>query len=155
MNWSELEQLLPNGFHDARLDGISINYRARTAIFELELWAVTEWPENRPAEVPNLYRRGKLTFLGLLACTLDVPNGEYQVPDACELWVNAAPVDSAVVEHSSWPKEPLPEGAFRGVFYFLNDAASFVHVAAQDLDFEWLSASRLLDEAEAEPSAAN
>ncbi len=155
MNWDELEQLLPNGFHDARLDEISINYRARTAVFELELWAVTERPEHRPAEVPNLYRRGKVTFLGLLACTMDVPNGEYQVPDACELWVDVAPMSYAISEFPSWPKEPLPEGAFSRAFYFLNDAASYVHIAAQDIDFEWLSATRLLCEAGAEQLPAS
>ena len=150
MTWTELEQLLPNGFHDARLDEIGIDYRAKTAVFELEFWAVTEWPESNPAEVPELYRRGRVTFSGLLACTLDVPNGEYQVPDASELWIDLVPRDVAVSEPLSWPEEPLPEGVFSRAFCFLNDAASFVHIAAQGIDFEWLSATRLLYEAEAE-----
>ena len=126
MNWAELEQLLPNGFHDARLDGIAIDYRRRTAVFVLELWAVEEWPEQLPAVVPELYRRGRLTFTGLLACTVDVPNGEYQVPDACELWIDVATITEILPEHSSWPNEPLPEGAFVRSFYFMNDAASFI-----------------------------
>jgi hypothetical protein len=42
MTWAELERLLPNGFHDARLDGIAIDYRRRTATFVLELWTVEE-----------------------------------------------------------------------------------------------------------------
>ena len=155
MTWADLEQRLPNGFHDARLDEISINYRDRTAVFELEFWAVVDWPKNSPAEVPELYRRGRLTFSGLLACTMDVPNGEYQVPDACELWIDVAPADHTVLEHPSWPKESLPEGAFKRGFYFLNDSASFVHVAAQDIGFEWLSPVRLLYEAEAEPPSAS
>jgi len=53
-------------------------------------------------------------------------------------------------EHSSWPNEPLPEGAFVRSFYFMNDAASFIHVAAQDVDFEWLTETRLLYEVAAE-----
>lgn len=149
MTWTELEQLLPNGFHDARLDEIQIDYRRRIGVFEMELWAVTVWPENTSAIIPELYRRGKLTFTGLLACTVDVPNGEYQSPESCELWVNVWPVEPPCPVPLSWPGEPLPEGAFRRTFYFQNDAASFVHVAAQDVDFEWLTDVRLLEAAKA------
>ena len=144
MTWEEVEELLPNGFHDARLNAIAIDYRSRKAMFELELWAVEEWPEKTPAVVPELYRRGRLTFSNLLACAIDVPNGEYQEPDSCALWINLAPTQAKLPEHSSWPQEALPEGAFVRSFYFLNDAASFVHVAAQDVHFEWLSETRLL-----------
>ncbi len=151
MTWAELERLLPNGFHDARLDGIAIDYRRRTATFVLELWTVEEWPEPPDANIPNLYRRGRLTLSGLLACAVDVPNGEYQVPDACALWIDVAPVKQDAPEqllwpNPSWPDEPLPDGAFVRSFYFLNDSASFIHVAAQGVDFAWLTETRLLDE---------
>ncbi len=144
MTWAELEQLLPNGFHDARLDEIKIDYRQRKAVFDLEFWAVTEWPGQRPAVVPEMYRRGRLTLLGLLACAVDVPNGEYQEAEASELWIDVAPPSVALPKHSSWPEELLPQGAFVRSFYFLNDAASSVHVAARLVDFEWLSEIRLL-----------
>ena len=153
MTWAELEQLLPNGFHDARFDEIRIDYRRRVAALALEFWAVTEWPEKGPAIIPELYRRGRVTFSGLLACAVDVPNAEYQTPDACELWIDVAPVDYNIPELLSWPKEALPEGAFRRTFYFMNDAASYVHIAAQEIDFEWLSETRLLYGSEAEQPA--
>ena len=47
MTWAELEQLLPNGVYDSRLDEIQIDYRRRIAVFEMEFWAVTVWPENK------------------------------------------------------------------------------------------------------------
>ena len=55
MTWAELEQLLPNGFHDSRLDEIQIDYRRRIAVFEMELWAVTVSPENRRGCWPVLW----------------------------------------------------------------------------------------------------
>ena len=154
MTWAELEQLLPNGFHDSRLDEIQIDYRRRIAVFEMELWAVTVGPENRGAVIPNLYRRGRLTFTGLLACTVDVPNGEFQSPDACELWMDVVPIEHPLPAPLSWPGEPLPEGVIRRTFYFQNDAASFVHLAAEAIEFEWLTEIRLLCEQEAELQAA-
>ena len=100
--------------------------------------------------MPEQYRRGRLTFIGVTACTVDVPNGEYQSPDSCELWMDIAPVEHPLPAPASWPKEPLPDGMIRRTFYFQNDAASFVHLAAENIDFEWLTEIRLLGEQEAE-----
>lgn len=64
MTWAELEQLLPSGFHDARLDGIQIDYRRRIAVFEMGLWAVTVSPENRQNCWPVLwmFRMGSINI---------------------------------------------------------------------------------------------
>lgn len=114
---------------------------------------MTEWPEKGSAIIAELYRRGRVTFSGLLACVVNVPDGEYQTPNACKLWIDVAPVDSAIPEPLSWPKEPLPEGAFRRTFCFKNYAVSCVHIAAQAIDFEWLTETRLLYKSEAEQPA--
>ena len=89
-----------------------------------------------------------------MACTLDVPNGEFQSPDACELWMDVVPIEHLLPAPLSWPSEPLPEGVIRRTFYFQNDAASFVHLAAEAIEFEWLTEIRLLCEQEAELQAA-
>lgn len=146
MTWDELGPLLPHGFHDARLEEMVIDYRGRTAVITLEFWAA-EIPNGLAyVLVPELYRRGRVTFWGLLAFAADVPNGEYQTPEASGLWINVAPAGTNLPKHPSWPNEALPEGAFVRSFYFLNDAAFFVHVAAQDVGFEWLTETRLLNQ---------
>ena len=38
-------------------------------------------------------------------------------------------------------------------YYFMNDASSYVQIAAQKIDFEWLSETRLLYASEAEQPA--
>ena len=85
---------------------------------------------------------------------MDVPNGEFQSPDACELWTDVVRVEHPLPAPLSWPSEPLPEGVIRRTFYFQNDAASFVHLAAEHIDSEWLTEIRLLGEQRTElPSA--
>ena len=85
-----------------------------------------------------------------MAYNLDVPNGEFQSPDACELWMDAVPIEHPFPAPLSWPRETLPEGVIRRTFYFLNDAASYIHLAAEAIEFEWLTEVRLLCEQEAE-----
>lgn len=85
-----------------------------------------------------------------MAFTVDVPNGECQSPDSRELWMDVAPDEHPLPAPVSWPRKPLPDGIIRRTFYFQNDAASFVHLAAENIDFEWLTEIRLLGEQEAE-----
>lgn len=144
MTFAEVEQLLPNGFHDARLDSITIDYQSHQVVFDLEVWALEDWPAS--GLVPELYRRGRLTLTGVVACSVDVPNGEYQDDSACALWIDVAPPEADPPRAFSWPEYPLPEGAFYRSFYFQNDAASFVRVAATGAEFEWLSEARVLGE---------
>ena len=58
--------------------------------------------------------------------------------------MDVVPIEHPLSVPLSWPRETLPEGVIRRTFYFQNDAASFVQIAAEAIEFEWLTEIRLL-----------
>lgn len=141
MTLDEVEMSLPQGFHDAFLRAMSVDYVGRTAEIELEVWVGgmdTETDEQREA-----YRRVRLQFSGLLLLTVDVPDQEYLTPRTNGLRVDLSPADYEFPKHG-WPDEPLPEGAFLRSFYFTNECNSYLHIAALDVNWMWLSEPRTI-----------
>ena len=142
MTFDELQALLPNGFHDAFLRALSIDYVGRRAQMELEV--LVGRPDGKDYHEREAYRRGRLEFSGLLLVSADVPNQEFLAEAINGLRVDVAPTgDGQFVKHG-WPDEPLPEGAFLRSFYFTDEANSFLHIAAQDVNWTWLSEPRTI-----------
>jgi hypothetical protein len=140
MTFDEVETSLPNGFHDAFLRAVSVDYVGRRAEIELEVWVGSMDTENYDQR--EAYRRGRLQFSGLLLLTADVPNQEFLPAETNGLRVDVAPAGYDQFAKPGWPDEPLPESAFLRSFYFTDEANSFLHIAAQDVNWTWLSEPR-------------
>ena len=130
MTIDELEQSLLNGFHDAFIRTIRLDYARRTASMEMSIWVddLDESPEFR-----ELYRDAVLEFEGMQSVILDPPDPGYPYAEPKPLWVDFA----------SGPPDPpipaltlLPKGCFVARFY-VRDWNSFVSVAATSASLRW------------------
>lgn len=133
MTIEEIERGLPNGFHDARLKGIDIDYARREA--RLDLQADIGSPESRSEGIKDAYRACRLTLSDLLFCVIEPPGPTYQRQKAEWLWIaDSGPATSEEI----LPKlpTPLPEGAFVH-YFFINEWNAFIYLAAMDACFEW------------------
>ena len=148
MTLDQIEQTLPNGFHDAFLCALSVDYVGRTAEMDMEVWVGSMNTDDYQGR--EAYRRGRLHFPGLLQFTSEVPNHEF-LPEETDSLTNGLSIDMAPAESDSlgregneWPDEPLPEGAFQRSFCFTGDANSYLRVAARDAVWTWMSEPRTI-----------
>jgi hypothetical protein len=125
MTLEEIENTLPNGFHDARINKINLDYAKRVATFYLEIWVADSEEETR-----ENYRAAKLTLSGLLFCVIEAPDPKYPYHEEKALWVDAGSSKLGDLSLTQLP-EPLPSGAFTH-WFFVNDWNAFIHVAATD-----------------------
>ncbi len=68
MTFEELDKDLPNGFHDALVKKITLDFLDRSIIFEMELWV---GDLNGP--VPEKRRNGRLRLISPYFCQIEPP----------------------------------------------------------------------------------
>jgi len=127
MTLKEMEESLPNGFHDARITSITLDYVKRESKFDMEI--LFSDPDK---EDPESYRTATLSLSRFLYCVIEAPDSKYPFQVEKELWVDAGSDKSNHVSSTQRPG-PLPEGAFT-YWFFVNDWNSFIHVAALDAE---------------------
>jgi len=127
MTLEEVEESLPNGFHDARITSISLDYAKRECKFNLEI--LFSDAEKEDAES---YRTATLSLSRFLYCVIEAPDSKYPFQVEKALWVDAGSEKPNHVSSTQLPG-PLPEGAFR-YWFFVNNWNSFIHVAALDAE---------------------
>ena len=127
-----LERTLPNGFHDAEIRTIRLDYVKRTASLELSLW-VDDFDVSRKHK--ELYRDAVLEFQGMQSVILDPPDPDYEFAQPEPLWVDLAdrPPDPPIRAFAK-----LPEGSFVTRF-FVRDWNSFISIAATSANLRWTS----------------
>jgi hypothetical protein len=129
-----LADSLPNGFHDAQLKAIAIDYTALEARLSLNILvgdpdAVTE--EDREA-----YRSAEVRLSGLIYFVIEAPDARYPYDNPGTLRIDVSRMQELTGPLSvSLP--PLPETAFAN-WLFVNDWNAFIYVAARTAQFEWL-----------------
>jgi hypothetical protein len=126
----EIEQSLPNGFHDASLKRIDIDYVSREANLDIEVQ--TGSLEDSTED----YRLGRLTLSGFLFCIIESPDPQYVFEKTEGLWI----ADSGLPNSMNHPiklSTALPEGAFTH-YFFINEWNSFIFLSAMEAHFKWL-----------------
>lgn len=126
MTLDEITDSLPNGFHDAQINSISINYVKREATFDLEIWVA----ESSQGD-SDVYRSAQLKLLQFLFLAIEPPNPRYDYHEEKPLWV-AGSEGQRHISSTQLPS-PLPEGAFT-YWFFVHDWNSFIHIAALDAE---------------------
>jgi len=134
MTLEELAATLPNGFHDAQVSSISLDYLKREVEFTLDVWVGDS--SSQDEEVREAYRNGELKLSGLLYCAIEPPDANYPYGEAKKLWVDAGALESASFKPSVKLPEPLSEDAF-ACWFFVQDWNSFIYVAAREASLEW------------------
>jgi len=112
---------MPDGFHDAHLLNISVDYRERTLQIDLNWWT---GEESEIEEVREAYREGALIVSGLQYFVVESPENR-------TLKDKPSDIDGFKTRDSDITRASLPHvssDAFRYSF-FVGDWNSFIHFA--------------------------
>jgi hypothetical protein len=110
---------LPNGFHDAEVESIRIDYATRTVGFELDVWVGT-------ADERELYRRAMLTVTDFQYCAMDVPDQAYPFSGIDTLTIDLFEATQFV-----------PVTAAYGCRLWVGQWNGFIHLAAEAASLKW------------------
>lgn len=136
MNFEELDNKLPNGFHDARLLSLKLDYTERSAVLHMRLLVGTPGSAN-----PEEFRNAVLEVSGLCFCAIEPPNANHGVPLA-----------GSPVRISGYPEDKESLASLAGALakcapdsscyrFFCHDWNCFIHIAALDVHMSWSPAS--------------
>jgi hypothetical protein len=132
MTFKELEQMLPNGFHDAKIQQVTIAYAEHSATIVMHISFGTPESAN-----PDEYRQGTLRIDGLCYFAVDPPDPTYPFLGVrSPINVSGYPEDPAKFAVLKDLLSVMPNGVtcYR---FFVHEWNSFVHIAAKDVRISW------------------
>lgn len=132
MTFEHLDRQLPNGFHDARLRRVDINYGDRTARLHMSFWVGDLDGPNRED-----YKDGTLNVDGLCYYAIEAPDPTYPfMRTGSPINVAGYPEDLEKFPALNGLLSVLPKGVtcYR---FFVHDWNSFIHIAARDVQLSW------------------
>jgi len=132
----EIENSLPNGFHDAFLESVEVDYVSKRAQIKLRLCIGD--PDASAENEREAYRGANLELLGLVYLVIEGPDSRSKYAETEGLWIDGGEVKSDSAPATPVPIEQLPSGAF-AYWFFVRDWNSFIHVAARDARLQWSS----------------
>jgi hypothetical protein len=134
MTLDELDRSLPNGFHDAKIHSIEIDYVKATVTLQVSfLEGTPEDPEDRR----DRYRRAVVRITGLHFCSIDAPDPTYHFrPDQRPIVVSGDPAKSDHLPSLPGLMAQAPAGvsAYR---LFVSDWNRFIYIAARDAEISF------------------
>jgi len=132
MTLDELAASLPNGFHDAELKTLAIDYEKREVRLVLDLWVgdMGQDPVNRES-----YRLCEVLLSGLRYWIVEPPDPRYSYWQAGAPRIDAGPVERLETKTTHLP--PTPPDVFVNWIYS-PDSNSFAYVAAEQARLTWL-----------------
>jgi hypothetical protein len=129
MTFEELDALYPNGFVDAFIDSLRVDYKNRTA--ELQLSLRRNAPEDPNAQK---YENAVLRLRGFYYVVIEPPDDEHLWYPWRSIQFDGHPEDPHQTPLFEQLKAKRPANAFSCRFY-VHDWNSFIHLAAEDAQF--------------------
>jgi hypothetical protein len=123
----EIADQLPNGFHDAEIETIYIDYPNRVVEIRLNVWIGTM---DDPESTRETYRKATLTLTGVWYCAMDSPDEGYPYAAAEGLTVDLAE-----------PTLFVPKQATFACRFWVDQWNAFIHLAAASADLAWEGAA--------------
>ncbi len=139
MTFEELDQRFPNGFDDAEIISVALDYQNRTARLQLNLRG------NAP-DSPNCdeYQQAVLLLNGFYYFVIEPPDADHLWYPQRSIQVNGYAEDASQFPLFEHLRPKLSANAFCCRFY-VHDWNSFIHVAARDAQFSWLAGGTDID----------
>jgi hypothetical protein len=133
MNLEEIDKDLPNGFHDAKIKSVNLNYETRVARILLDLW--TGDLTSKEESIREARKRGELVLKDFLFFVIEPPDPNYEYAKPSALWIDARSFKNDPKRKEVKLPQDLPENAF--VYrVFVSDWNSFIYFAATDCALE-------------------
>jgi hypothetical protein len=132
----EIESSLPNGFHDAFLESVHVDYASRRSLLKLRLCVGD--PDAATEEKREAYKEADLELLDLVYLVIEGPDPRSKYAETKGLWIDGGEAAPGSAPATPVPVDLLPRGAF-AYWLFVRDWNSFIHVAARDARLHWSS----------------
>jgi hypothetical protein len=132
MTFEDLDQELPNGFHDAKIRNISVDFLNRSVLIGVELLVGLPDTPN-----PEDYRAGTLKLIEPCMFFVEPPDPAYPfVPRGRPVNVDGDPVRAgqSVAVDRLLPVLPQNACVYR---FFLEEWNSFLYLAGASVEFSW------------------
>jgi hypothetical protein len=132
MTFEELEDKLPNGFHDAAIREINFDFIGRSVALGMDL--LTGGPDDPN---PEVYRPGRLRITPIYLFFIEPPDPNYPfVPNGSHLKVDG---DSLKVGQNAEVDRLLPSLPSSATTYrfFLENWNAFLYLAGASVKFSW------------------
>ena len=134
MTIQELAETLPNGFHDAHVSCLKIDYARREVAFEMSVWVGEV--DSPDLAVRECHRPAVLKLTGLLYCVIEPPDTRYPYLDARDLTIDIGDLGLLPAPGPSNLPSVTLDGAFRS-WIFVNQWNAFIYVAACKACLTW------------------
>jgi hypothetical protein len=138
----EIENSLPNGFHDALLESVTVDYGSRRSLIRLRLCVGD--PDAVVKDKREAYKGADLELLDIVYFVIEAPDPGSEYEAVKSLWIDGGENRSDSGARIPVPQALLPPGAF-AYWFFVRDWNSFIHVAAMDAKLEWHSEDGFLE----------
>lgn len=131
----ELEDALPNGFHDAEIFSFELDYVAGVAKFHLNL--LVGWP-NDPEPESQAYQEATLVVEGLCFCSIDPPYATYPfLPSGKPILVTGAKAKDNAPPFVPDLVAKLPAGTWC-YYFFVDDWNACINIAGRNAVVTWV-----------------
>ena len=125
MTIEELENRFPNGFHDAYLVGLTVEFPSASACVELDVDC--DDPD------PAVYTRIKFRLNGLSLFIVDPPDVRIALSYGETIWVSGCETSDEMLSDLATYRKNVPPGSFFYSF-FMSHWNCFVHLAATNAE---------------------
>src|SRR5258708_39678108 len=135
MTIEKLENSLPNGFHDAEIESIAVDYVSKRAVIKMRLH--TGDPGAASEDEREAYKQADLLLSELFYFVIDPPDPTSEFKEKGSVWVSAGTPEKEDAPLPPVAAGVLPGGGFAHLFFFI-DLDSFFYVAAFHAVLEWV-----------------
>jgi hypothetical protein len=137
MTLEELEQSLPNGFHDSLVEELSVNYNENSAFLKLNICLTA------PGDSAETFRPAKLCLNELSFIAIDPPSprdldSKPYRPSPGGLKIDGTVADEKILPSFTQLRREIPDNVQIYSLY-VNNWNSYVHIAVQEARLEWLA----------------
>ena len=129
MTLKEIEQTLPNGFHDSEISNLQIDFIQRNVKLEMSIWIGEMVKIDADREK---YRKAELEINDFLFFVIDPPDEQYDYAKHKPLWIDMGNPKEKPNLPTNIPQEAFVES------FFVNQWNSFIHLAALNAKFTWI-----------------
>jgi len=131
MTLEELDQILPNGLHDAQIKAIAHDYER--AVVKLDVRILVGLPDDAPPDSFR-YRDGEIFFHKVLFSGVETPENERILGHPGSIWFVFERMDPGFLPERI--AKSLPPEALCYSLYIL-EWESQIHIVAADVSFSW------------------